>query len=159
VTFGPVPDGWSCPRRSRGSIPTWAAGGDGSGSSLPLASTSSPSPGERRRHHLHETVIQRAVHRAIREAGLAKPATCHTFRHSFATNLLEGGDDIRTVQDLRLPHNARAASLRHARRPSEVTRASGRRRDAPRGITLRWRSARGCYAELSNMRWARGDQS
>jgi site-specific recombinase XerD len=55
---------------------------------------------QRRWHHVHETVIQRAVKRAVRQSGLGKRATCHTFRHSFATHLLEAGYDIRTVQEL-----------------------------------------------------------
>lgn len=49
---------------------------------------------------MHETVVQRAVARAARDTGLSKRVTCHTFRHSFATHLLEGGYDIRTVQEL-----------------------------------------------------------
>jgi hypothetical protein len=54
----------------------------------------------RHRRHLHESVIQEAVHQAAHRAGLAKRVTTHAFRHSFATHLLEDGYDIRTVQEL-----------------------------------------------------------
>ena len=56
--------------------------------------------GEEGRHHIDESLVQKAVTDAVVKVGLTKRATCHTFRHSFATHLLEGGDDIRTVQEL-----------------------------------------------------------
>lgn len=91
-----------------------------------------PRSGVERRHHLGEQSIQRAIKRAVREAGIGKPASCHTLRHSFATHLLERGMDIRTVQE-QLGHS----DIRTTQIYTHVIKRGGRAVLSPLGSVLR----------------------
>ncbi len=71
-----------------------------------------PRTGKLKQHYRHESYLQKAVKNAVRKAGIIKNASCHTFRHSFATHLLEDGYDIRTVQEL-LGHNDVRSTMKY----------------------------------------------
>ncbi len=95
-----------------------------------------PRSGIERRHHLGEQSVQRAIKRAVRNAGIHKPASCHTLRHSFATHLLERGMDIRTVQE-QLGHS----DIRTTQIYTHVIQRGGRAVLSPLASVLREGSA------------------
>jgi integron integrase len=95
-----------------------------------------PRSGPVRRHHMDESGVQRAIRTAAREAGIEKPASCHTLRHSFATHLLERGMDIRTVQE-QLGH----ADVRTTQIYTHVLKRGGMAVKSPLGDALGFSSA------------------
>jgi Phage integrase family len=119
--------------------------------------------GERRGHHVHESVCQKAVKDAARAAGLVRRASCHTLRHSFATHLLEAGYDIRTIQEL-LGHQDASMTMIY----TPVLNKGGRGVLQPRlalptvesgcfrvEVGEFWRSNRSCLSRVLGRRWSR----
>jgi integrase len=102
-----------------------------------------PRFGEPQRFHLHESVLQKAIHGAARDAGIGKPVGPHTLRHCFATHLLEAGYDIRTVQELLGHRDVKTTMIythvlnrggRGVQSPADRLLAAPARRDSPRGF-------------------------
>ena len=79
---------------------TWPKNGAGQYVFPSSRLSADPRSGKIRRYHIHENGLQKALKKAVQEAGLTKRVNCHSLRHSFATHLLEAGYDIRTVQEL-----------------------------------------------------------
>jgi site-specific recombinase XerD len=89
-----------------------------------------PRFGPPQRYHLHESVLQRAIHDAARQARIAKPVGPHTLRHSFATDLLQAGYDIRTVQELQGHHDVKTTMIYYEQAVVMVSWAAGALRSA-----------------------------